>query len=178
MAYEFGPAMVRWQDDYVSSSYNLSAFSSFKRIATKCPWMVGPYLTSQLPLLYTEDHDLELPVGAERLPGPGASRRCSKEDAGCARCAGRQGGFRFCWVGPWTCDRVRTGRTPAPPHVSERRWLLCSQGGHCNSCLLMRRLESRSAVPDREDAADDVANLCPEAFVNEAQWEYMVGSEQ
>ena len=54
------------------------------------------------------------------------------EDTMCPRCTSEWGGYRFQWLGPWTCTECITTTTPQQARAT---WARCST---CPACTLIK----------------------------------------
>ena len=50
-------------------------------------------------------------------------------EALCHRCETGMGGYRFQFIGPWTCLKITT--VPLPPFEARRTWLQCKECFYC-----------------------------------------------
>jgi hypothetical protein len=143
---------VRWQESGLPSAWNLSSFSTFKRAIERLDprtfdflfGSTGVPLLTQMDHLFTVEHRCNWgpPLGhADSQP----SVQC--QQINCARCFGGRGGFRFNWVGPWTCTKA-VNNSDRFEDVT-REWIKCSSDKACQSCACMGFL--LSSVMDTAD---------------------------
>ena len=110
----------------VPSDYNLASFSAwFCRLAT-------PADREAANGVYLVEHTRNTAGRAEPIglrytdPETGTRRRyqipvLDCQDVGCARCDAGVGGYKFDWVGPWTCKNGRG----TDANTSRRQWMAC-----------------------------------------------------
>ena len=168
---------VRWQEDGLPSAWNYSSFWAFKKCLERLDVRVFDYLFAgdcnapllvQLEHLFTVEH---LCAWGPALGGADGQPVTACQDAGCERCIAGRGGFRFNWIGPWTCVQA-VGNASSPEDVT-RRWVACSEGGGCKACKFMCALQA--LVSEIDHGRPEAAEAMPDGFISEGQWNHLVG---
>ena len=122
---------------YVLSPYNLTAFLKWAVTASEAE------LDSIMPEIYLIEHrwhiagdsdsEMEPPpapiINREDLQRVWELRQVPCKDLYCRRCRSGRGGYKFPWIGPWTCPAT-VGDETTPPEELYRRVSQCRCGLH------------------------------------------------
>ena len=148
--------LPRWSPT-VCSDYNLAAFQRW--LPKQDPAEAAKYLD-----LYVIAHD-DPPVPAfirslldsdvyniwPRVQVDGQDillPRRPRAQQGCSRC-GVQGGYKFQWLGPWTCQ-ASIRPNVATAHSARQIWMACSS---CTACITRRVTSSISCKHNYDSTA-------------------------
>ena len=120
---------------YVLSPCNLPSFLKWAATATEAE------LDAVMPEIYIIEHNMGSESDSEFGPPPApridredlhrvwvlSQRMCT--DLYCMRCRSGRGGYKFPWIGPWTCPTI-VGDDSTPPAELYRRASECHCGLH------------------------------------------------
>ena len=134
---------------YSSSSTNFLSYMSAEIIQNKWPTALVPSdmnLSAFLRHLQNYSVDKQLRLGKLRMMqhwpyGSPISFKTKDnqmveiklyecEDPSCDRCNTGTGGYRFQWIGPWTCSTATTASTP---YLARTAWRQCEE---CPACTV------------------------------------------
>ena len=127
---------------WIPSDFNYQAYMCW---LSAQPLGVALHLGQALPLINHRDappgvifiggrmykvRDIEAKLAHPESTTPLALKNIQCEEETCYRCQHQCGGYRFHWVGPWTCRRVAMA-SPQEATISKAMWLNCAD---CEAC--------------------------------------------
>ena len=118
----------KWPTGMVPSDLNLSTYLHFVRNV--------PYEKQQRlgKLMMMQHHPMGEPVCWRCKDGSMIvveSYACT--EPACARCLSEWGGYRFQWLGPWTCTETMNTDTPQQSRIT---WMRCTT---CPACIMLKQ---------------------------------------